>query len=144
MITLQKHARSLLFVTLTMLLGIGSAMAENPTSHVTLTGAQEVPPVSTKASGTGKIVVDTEKMVSGSVTVEGFDSMASHIHKGAAGKAGPVIHPLTKTAPNTWSVPAGTKLTDDEYVDYMAGNLYVNVHSVAHPGGEVRGQLTPK
>jgi hypothetical protein len=67
----------------------------------------------------------------------------AHIHEAAMGKNGPIIVPLTKTDDNTWSVPPGAKLTDAQYASYMAGNLYVNVHSEANPGGEIRGQLLP-
>ena len=41
------------------------------------------------------------------------------------------------------AVVAGAKLTDDQYAAYKAGNLYVNVHSAANKGGEVRGQIKP-
>jgi CHRD domain len=40
-------------------------------------------------------------------------------------------------------VPEGTKLTDDQYKSYKAGNLYVNVHTDAHKGGEIRAQISP-
>ena len=113
-------------------------------SNVTLSGAQEVPPVTTSASGSGTITIKDDKSVSGSVTTTGVVGAAAHIHTGAAGRNGPVIIPLTKSSDgNTWSVPAGAKLTDAQYNQYKAGNLYVNVHSAAHKGGEVRGQLKP-
>jgi CHRD domain-containing protein len=111
---------------------------------VTLSGDQEVPPVSTSASANGTITVSPDKSVSGSITVSGMDATAAHIHEAAAGKNGPVIIPLTKSSDNTWSVSAGAKLTDDQYKSYLAGDLYVNVHSAAHKGGEIRAQLSPK
>jgi len=111
---------------------------------VNLSGDQEVPPVSTSASANGTIAVSPDKSVSGNITVAGMEPTAAHIHEGAQGKNGPVIIPLTKSSDNTWSVPAGAKLTDTQYKSYLAGNLYVNVHSAAHKGGEIRAQLTPK
>ena len=110
---------------------------------VKLAGDQEVPPVKTTASGSGTIVISSDKSVSGSVTTTGFDATAAHIHDGPAGKNGPVIIPLSKGPDNTWSVPAGAKLTDAQYASYLAGNLYVNVHSAANKGGEIRAQLKP-
>ena len=59
----------------------------------------------------------------------------------AAGVIALVI-PLTQSG-NTWSVPAGARLTDAQYDSYQAGNLYVNVHSANHQGGEIRAQLRP-
>ena len=110
---------------------------------VSLSGAQEVPAVSTGASGNGSIAVRADHSVSGSVTTSGVAGVAAHIHMGAAGKNGPVIVPLKKTADNVWSVPDGAKLTDAQYAAYQAGDLYINVHSAANKGGEIRGQLTP-
>jgi len=113
-------------------------------SNVTLSGGEEVPPVTTPGSGSGTISVKEDKSVSGSVTIKGFTATAAHIHTGAAGRNGPVIVPLTKSSDgNTWSVPEGKKLTDAQYDAYKAGNLYVNVHSAKYKGGEVRGQLKP-
>jgi CHRD domain-containing protein len=110
---------------------------------VKLTGDEEVPPVKTAASGTGSFVISADKSVSGSITTTGVDGTAAHIHEGPAGKNGPVIVPLTKGANNTWSVAPGAKLTDAQYEGYKSGNLYVNVHSAANKGGEIRAQFKP-
>jgi hypothetical protein len=120
--------------------------AEMGMSHdmkLSLSGSQEVPPVATSASGSGTITIGDDRSVSGSVTTTGVAGVAAHIHMGAAGQNGGVIIPLTKTGDSTWSVPAGAKLTDAQYAAYKAGNLYVNVHSPSHKGGEVRAQLKP-
>ena len=133
---------AILWVAVTGLLGCTTTSVDSGIK-VTLSGSQEVPPVTTSASGSGTILVGADKSVSGSVTTTGVAGSAAHIHVGAAGKNGPVIIPLTKTADNVWSVPAGAKLTDPQYESYKAGDLYVNVHSAANKGGEVRGQLKP-
>lgn len=111
--------------------------------QVTLSGSQEVPPVTTAASGFGTITVGEDKSVSGNVTTAGVVGVAAHIHDGAPGKNGPVIIPMIKNSDNTWSVVAGAKFTDAQYENFKAGNLYVNVHSAANKGGEVRGQIKP-
>ena len=110
---------------------------------VKLTGAEEVPPVSTAATGAGTIKVNDDMTVSGSVTTKGIEVVAAHIHSGAVGKNGPPVIPLEQTSPGVWSVPAGSKLTADQYKTFKAGELYVNVHSAAHKDGEIRGQLKP-
>jgi hypothetical protein len=109
---------------------------------VTLSGAEEVPPVSTSGSGSGSFRVAEDGTVSGSVTTKGVPGTMAHIHQGAKGQNGPVIVPLTKNG-DTYSVPAGRKLTADQLKAFKAGNTYVNVHTAKHKGGEVRGQLVP-
>jgi len=108
-----------------------------------LSGNQEVPPVSTAATGTGIITVLMDRSVSGSVTTSGVAGAAAHIHLAAPGQNGPVIVPLNKTGDNVWSVPPAIRLNDAQYEAYRLGNLYVNVHSAANPGGEIRGQIKP-
>ena len=112
-------------------------------SNVTLSGNQEVPPVSTAATGSGTIAVLMDRSVSGSVTTSGVAGSAAHIHLAAPGQNGPVIVPLNKTGDNVWSVPPAIRLNDAQYEAYRLGNLYVNVHSAANPGGEIRGQIKP-
>ena len=110
---------------------------------VTLSGDQEVPPVKTNASGSGTITVNADKTVSGKIMTQGITAVAAHLHDGEMGKNGPVAVPLTKDGDGQWAVPAGTKLTDAQYAEFQKGGLYVNVHSAAHPDGEIRGQLKP-
>ena len=110
---------------------------------VNLTGAEEVPPVSTQAKGSGSIRVAKDGAVTGSVTTEGINGTMAHIHQAAKGQNGPVIVPLEKKGDNTWAVPEGKKLTQAQMDALKAGNLYVNVHSAAHKGGEIRAQLQP-
>lgn len=108
-----------------------------------LTGAQEVPPVTTSAKGAGEITVAADGAVSGSIKTTGVVGTMAHIHVAPMGKNGPVIIPLTQTADGVWSVPAGARLSPEQMKSYQAGDLYVNVHSDAHKGGEVRAQMKP-
>jgi hypothetical protein len=116
----------------------GSSSGES----VTLTGANEVPPVSSSASGSGMVTVNADHTVTAKIIATGMTATAAHIHQGAKGANGKVIVPFTKTGDNEFSAPAGAKLTDEQYQAYKAGDLYVNVHSAAHPGGEIRAQLS--
>ncbi|HEX4779820.1 MAG TPA: CHRD domain-containing protein [Usitatibacter sp.] len=108
---------------------------------LSLTGANEVPPVTTSASGSGTVTVNADHTVVAHIKATGMQATASHIHMGAAGANGPVIVPFTKSGDNEFSAPAGAKLTDEQYAAFKAGHTYVNVHSDAHKGGEIRAQL---
>jgi len=136
--------RSLLasIATASLLLA-GCAMLGMGDGAVKLSGDQEVPPVQTSGWGSGTIKMGMDGSVSGSVTTTGVPGLAAHIHMGAAGKNGPVIVPLSKGGEGTWTVPAGARLNDAQMAAYKAGGLYVNVHTAAHKGGEVRGQIKP-
>jgi CHRD domain len=123
---------------------VGGFAAANATDvAVILTGDQEVPAVATAAKGTGKLVVGDDKAVSGTIMTSGINATMAHIHEGGPGKNGPPIITLQKSGEDSWSVPAGSKLTDEQYKSFQAGKLYVNVHSDAHKSGEIRAQLKP-
>ena len=130
-------------LTLTSFLALASAGAFAKDVKVDLTGAEETPPVNTSATGHGTIHIAKDKSISGSVKTTGVEGIAAHIHVGAKGEAGPPIITLTKGADGTWTVPEGSKLTDEQWADYKAGKLYVNVHSAEHKPGEIRAQLKP-
>jgi hypothetical protein len=108
-----------------------------------MTGAEEVPPVSTGASGTGTIKVADDRSVSGSFKTSGGPFTAAHIHEGAAGQNGPVVVPLQKRGDTEWVVPSGARFTEAQYAAYKQGRLYVNFHSAKHKGGEIRAQIKP-
>lgn len=129
-------------VTLAVLAAaFGVANAED--ISVKLTGAEEVPPVETKAAASGKISVAADKSVTGSIKTTGIAGTAAHIHQAEKGKNGPPIITLEKKGDDTFAVPAGAKLTDEQYAALEAGDLYVNVHSAEHKPGEIRAQLEP-
>jgi CHRD domain-containing protein len=109
---------------------------------VVLKGEEEVPPVKTSAAGNGIFAIANDNTIAGSVNTTGVQGTAAHIHEGAPGKNGAVIIPLTKNG-DSYVVPPNTKLSDSQLAAFKAGNLYVNVHSAANPGGEIRGQLKP-
>jgi hypothetical protein len=125
-----------------IVLACTSAAALAESMNVKLSGDQEVPAVKSSSAGSGSITINDDGSVSGSVTATGFTPTAAHIHEGKAGANGKVIVPFTKEG-DTFSAPAGAKLTPDQMKAFKDGDLYVNIHSAAHPGGEVRAQLKP-
>jgi hypothetical protein len=141
--TPPRLTRSLLAAALAALALAGCAGFGGGRGNLQLSGDQEVPPVSTRASGSGSITVAGDGSVSGSISTRGVKATMAHIHVGAAGANGPVIVPLQQTGEGVWSVPPGARLTGEQMVRYQAGDLYVNVHSEAHKGGEIRAQLRP-
>jgi hypothetical protein len=133
------------------------------TFQATLTGQQQSPAVDTSANGTATFTLSADgTTLSYTVSVvDTADITMAHIHIAAAGQNGPVAtwlypsqpHAETKPGKFTGVLATGT-LTDaslvgplqgktiaDLVADIKAGNAYVNVHTSAHPGGEIRGQI---
>ena len=123
-------------------LALAAAAVQAQEIKVTLVGSQENPPVTTTATGTATVTVNADMSVSVSVTTSGMTATASHIHMAPAGQNGPVIVPFTKSG-DAWVSSPTAKLTEAQYAAFKAGNTYVNVHSAAFPGGEIRGQIKP-
>lgn len=141
--TLFENRRSTLALLVAAVALACAGVASAADVKVTLSGAAEVPPVQTQANGEGTISVDADMSVSGEVMTTGVMGTMAHIHQGAVGKNGGVIIPLKNAGDGKWTVPDDAKLTDAQYEAFKAGKLYVNVHSKAHPGGEIRAQLKP-
>ena len=109
-----------------------------------LSSAQEVPANASSATGTGALSLDpASKKFSARITVTGIAATAAHIHAGAPGISGPILFPLTETAPGSgiWVSAAEATLSDAQLALLTSGSLYFNVHSAALPNGEIRGQI---
>lgn len=123
-------------------MAVAAASAWADEIRLKLSGGEEVPPVATSAAGEGVLAVNPDMTVSGNITTTGIAATMAHIHLGKAGANGPVAITLTRNGDNGWAVPAGARLTEDQYKAYLAGDLYVNVHSAEHKGGEIRAQMS--
>lgn len=106
----------------------------------TLSGSNENPANASTATGNAMLMLDEaskKATITGSFT--GVTATAAHIHGPAARTANAgVLIPLTITGNN---LAGAADLTDAQIADLKAGLWYVNVHSAAFPGGEIRGQL---
>jgi hypothetical protein len=120
----------------------GPAFAEK--FKATLNGKSEVPPNASAGTGTADIDYDAaSKKLSWKLTYSGLSGPATAAHFHGPAEAG-------KNAGVAVAIPNATKspvegsatLTDAQAADLEAGKYYVNVHTQANPGGEIRGQVT--
>ena len=139
--SLLKNLKLPLVLACAAALGTGSALADIATYTGVLSGANEVPPVVTAASGVATLVVDTESLAA-TWTLE-FSDLSSaqtgaHFHAAPAEANGGVVFALTLGTPvsGVWA------MTQPQLDTLAAGGIYVNVHSQTFPGGEIRGQMT--
>lgn len=120
----------------------GPALADK--MKATLDGKAEVPPNTSAGKGTADLDFDpASKKLSWKLTYSGLSgpATAAHFHGPAeAGKNAGVAVPIPNAASSP--VEGNATLTDAQAADLMAGKYYINVHTAANPGGEIRGQVT--
>ena len=107
-----------------------------------MNASSEVPPTSSSGSGTLTATYDTAtKKLSWKGSYSGLTgpATAAHFHLGDPGKNGGVAVPIT---PATSPLDGSATLTDAQAAELLAGKWYVNVHTEANKGGEIRGQVT--
>ncbi len=114
----------------------------NISFQATLNGASATPANASKATGTATFSYNpTTYILSGTVVYQGMTPNGAHIHQGAIGVGGVVVFVLasgTITSPITFT---STPLNASERADLLANLYYINLHSIAYPDGEIRGQL---
>ena len=129
-------------VLATCLAAASPLLAETVMMKANLAASAEVPPNDSKATGTVTVSFDTaSKKLTWQGSYSGLSgaATAAHFHGPAdPGKNASVAVPIT---PNTSPLQGSADLTDAQAADLMAGKWYVNVHTDAHKGGEIRGQL---
>ena len=106
-----------------------------------LLGKSEVPKGAPKGSATVKLTITGNKVCWKFTKLKSFDKpLFSHIHKGNAGKAGPIYIPLGTAfkATGCTTAPAGSPTSA---ISKNPKGFYVNIHTKKWPGGAVRGQL---
>ena len=129
----------------------GGAMMDQ-SLEVTLSGDQEVPAVMTEGMGSA-----TVSLMGDTMTVNGdFSGLSSpaieiagtpgHVHMAPAGENGDVVFPLNVSVDESGTsgiFSLSTTLTPEQIDAFNAGELYLNFHTEANQGGEIRGQITP-
>jgi hypothetical protein len=119
------------------------------TLTATLTGDGEVPPVETDAAGLARITLDRRKhLLCYELIITGIEPVAGHIHRSAPGTNGGPVVDLDTFGEPFGPTSAGCTVVDDaallrDMVQHPR-RYYVNLHTTAYPGGEIRGQLAER
>ncbi|WFU27899.1 CHRD domain-containing protein [Bradyrhizobium sp. CB1717] len=130
----------------TLALGAAVAFAAPASAEklkATLDGKSEVPANTSSATGTAELDYDAaSKKLSWTVNYSGLSgpATAAHFHGPAeAGKNAGVAVPIANAGSSP--VKGEATLTDAQAADLLGGKYYINIHTAANPGGEIRGQV---
>lgn len=155
----MRKIRLVLFIILATVLTVSLGLAAEKGFRAKLSGHEVVPAVKTKAKGEAEFKLSKDgKELSYKLTVKNIENVtAAHIHKGKKGQSGPPLAGLfagPKKEGKFSGVLAEGTVTDKELMGELqgkpldelvklikSGDLYVNVHTDAHPDGEIRGQI---
>jgi hypothetical protein len=104
-------------------------------------GAAQVPAVKSRGSGSGFAVLDiVARSFNGSMTIKDITPTMSHIHEGATGVNGSIV--VNFTPPTSTTPTATSQLVNATVVkEFLDDATYMNAHTAANTGGEIRGQL---
>ncbi len=109
-----------------------------------LQGSNEVPAVTTTANGVASFMLNaTRDTMQVNIAFTGLKATAMHIHEGKAGANGGVFKDLTKNLTGNVArlMLTGADLSPANLKKFLTGAFYLNVHTAANPGGEIRGQI---
>jgi CHRD domain len=141
----MRHFKLSVLILLTAFLMVGGAQAATKVFKAAMDGASEVPPTTSAGTGAATATLDTAtRRLTWDVTYSGLTgpAMAAHIHGPAdPGKNAGVVVPLTGSLKSP--IKGAKVLTSAEVTDLEAGKYYVNIHTAANKGGEIRGQMMP-
>lgn len=144
MVRTMRSALLVAGIAAAAVLGPAGSAAASTSLKTTLNGSSEVPPGDPDGRGSGRITLNAAKgQVCYDVTLSKVGAVAAgHIHKGAKGKAGPIVVSLFATPTKR---PKGcVKGVSKSLIRAIARNprsYYLNLHNKNHPAGAVRGQL---
>jgi hypothetical protein len=134
----------LIGLTLTAFLGASSvAVAETITYKAVLNAQSQPTPNDSKGTGTAEVTYDTaSKALTWTVTFDGLTGPATAAHFHGPAEPGQNAGVALLIGNNPTSPAKGTAtLTDAQAADLAAGRWYINIHTAANRGGEIRGQV---